>query len=264
MFATLVVFARGSFGREPTETDNSMNALTAKLIADAFAQAKDQPAAERFKLFRAVANAALEKCPNNVLIVEQLQAATTVEELEKALRTSYDILTFTMKSEAALPADFPEPTPVGEIQVKQYPAYRLARTASQKNSGFFKLFAHITLNRIEMTAPVEMTYLSDDDKEPEQIDMAFIYGDAKLGKAGNKLGGVTVQDIPALTTVSIGLRGDNDRVKLAAVEQRLLDWLARQTPDYERAGKLRVMGYNSPEVPSDARFYEVELPIKKK
>jgi hypothetical protein len=86
----------------------------------------------------------------------------------------------------------------------------------------------------------------------------------KLGKTGDKLGGVKVQDIPALTTVSIGLKGDNDRVKLAEVERRLERWLAQHAADHERAGDLRVLGYNSPQVPPDSRYYEVELPIKKK
>jgi SOUL heme-binding protein len=264
VFASLAFLAGASLGDEPASGENSMNSQSAKLIADAFAKAKNQPAAERLQTFQAVAKVVQEQCPKNVLIAEQLQAATSGETLETALRTSYDLLTFTMKKEADLPAGFPKPTPVGEIQLKQYPAYRLARTASEKNSGFFKLFAHITLNRIEMTAPVEMTYRANDKQVPEQFDMAFIYGDTKVGKTGDKLGGVTVQDIPALTTVSIGLKGDNERVKLAEVERRLERWLAQHETDHERAGNLRVLGYNSPKVSPDSRYYEVELPIKKK
>ena len=243
VFASLAGLVGASLGEEPAVGENAMNSQSAKLISDAFAKAKDQPAAERLQKFQAVAKVVQEKCPQNVLIAEQLQAATSGETLETALRASYDLLTF---------------------KLKQYPAYRLARTASAKNSGFFKLFAHITLNRIEMTAPVEMTYRVNDKQVPEQIDMAFIYGDTKLGKTGDKLGGVTVQDIPALTTVSIGLKGDNDRVKLAEVEQRLESWLTQHATDYERSGNLRVLGYNSPQVPTDSRYYEVELPIKKK
>lgn len=263
-FASLAVLVGTSLAGEPAEAENAMNSESAKMIADAFSKAKDQPAAEQLETFRAVAKVVQEKCPKNVLVAEQLQAADSRESLEAALRKSYEMLSFKMKKEADLPAGFPNPTPVGESQVKQYPAYRLARTSSQKNSGFFKLFAHITLNRIEMTAPVEMTYRAGDNQVPEQIDMAFIYGDTKLGKAGDKLGGVSVQDIPALTTVSIGLIGDNDRAKLAEVERRLELWLAQQATDYERAGNLRVLGYNSPQVPSDSRYYEVELPIKKR
>ncbi|WP_202921150.1 heme-binding protein [Anatilimnocola aggregata] len=264
LFASLTGLLEVSLSDEPAIVEDSMNSQSAKLIADGFAKAKDQPAAERLQTFQAVAKVVQEKCAKNVLIAEQLQAATSGETLETALSASYDLLTFKMKKEADLPAGFPEPTPVGEIELKQYPAYRLARTASEKNSGFFKLFAHITLNRIEMTAPVEMTYRANDKQVLEQIDMAFIYGDTKLGKTGDKLGGVTVQDIPALTTVSIGLKGDNDRVKLSEVERRLERWLAQHATDHERAGNLRVLGYNSPQVSPDSRYYEVELPIKMK
>jgi hypothetical protein len=264
VFASLAVLAGMSLGDEPADGGSSLSTQAATIIADALSLAKDQPAAERLQTLQAVAKVVQEKCPQNVLIAEQLQAATSGETLETALRASYDLLKFKMKKEADLPAGFPEPTPVGEIQLKQYPAYRLARTVSKKNSGFFKLFAHITLNRIEMTAPVEMTYRANDKQVPEQIDMAFIYGDTKLGKTGDKLGGVTVQDVPALTTVSIGLKGDNDRVNLAEAEQRLERWLAQHATDHERAGNLRVLGYNSPQVPPDSRYYEVELPIKKK
>jgi hypothetical protein len=241
-----------------------MNNDSAKLIADALAQAKGKPAAAQLETYQAVAKAVQEKSPQNVLVAEQLQAANSREALEAALRKSYEILTFKMKKEADLPTGFPEPTPVGEIRVKEYPAYRLARTPSKKDSGFFKLFTHITINRIEMTAPVEMTYNSDVEKGPEQIDMAFLYGDPKLGKTGDKLGEVTVSDIPAMTTVSIGLMGNNERAKLAEVERRLEGWLAQHSAEYERAGKLRVLGYNSPQVRADARYFEVELPIKKK
>lgn len=262
VFASLA--AGVALGGHAAEGESAMKSEAAKRIAEALSMAKDRPAGEQLETYRAVAKVVQENCPNNVLIAERLQAAASSEELEAALRTSYEMLTFQVKMEADLPAGFPKPTPVGEIQVKHYPAYRLARTASQQNSGFFKLFAHITLNRIEMTAPVEITYAADDNKVPEQTDMAFIYGDPKLGKTGDKMGGVAVQDIPALTTVSIGLKGDHDRAQLAEIERQLERWLAQQAADYERAGKLRVLGYNSPQVPPDARYYEVELPIKKK
>ncbi len=165
VFASLAGLVGASLGEEPAVGENAMNSQSAKLISDAFAKAKDQPAAERLQKFQAVAKVVQEKCPQNVLIAEQLQAATSGETLETALRASYDLLTFKMKKEADLPTGFPEPTPVGEIQLKQYPAYRLARTASAKNSGFFKLFAHITLIHQYATFPAKglfrITQMSD-------------------------------------------------------------------------------------------------------
>ncbi len=265
VFASLAVLAGASLGGEPADDGNSMNSQSATIIAEALSVAKDQPATERLKTFQAVAKVVQERCPTNVLIADQLQTATSSESLEAALRTSYELLTFKMKEEADLPAGFPQPTPVGEIQVKSYPAYRLARAASQNDSAFFTLFAHITLNRIAMTAPVEMTYgTAGTEKQPQQTNMAFLYGERTLGKVGNKLGGVKVEDIRAMTTVSIGLKGDSNLKKLSELEQRLEKWLEQHGPNYERAGNLRVLGYNSPGVPSDSRYYEVEIPIKQK
>jgi hypothetical protein len=253
-----------SLGGEPPEDKPTAASQTVKMIAEAIASAKDQPDQARLRALQALATAVQEKHPHNVFIADQLKAATTLESYEAALRSVVSILSFKPKEEADLPKGFPSPTPLGEIQLKQYPAYRLARTPSKNDSGFFKLFAHITMNRIEMTAPVEMTYQANDKNKPEQIDMAFIYGDSNLGKTGNKFGGVTVSDIPAITTVTIGLKGDNDRANLVEVEQRLENWLKQNATDYERAGNLRVLGYNSPQVRNDLRFYEVELPIQKK
>ena len=67
-----------------------------------------------------------------------------------------------------------------------------------------------------------------------------------------------------MTTVSIGILGEIDQGDLAAMEKRLEEWLVRKAPQYQRAGNLRVMGYNSPNIKSELRYYEVELPIEKK
>ena len=45
--------------------------------------------------------------------------------------------------EAELPKGFPAYTPVGTIEVKQYPAARLVQAKSGGDSGFWKLFLHI-------------------------------------------------------------------------------------------------------------------------
>ena len=62
-------------------------------------------------------------------------------------------------SEAKLPEGFPQPGPVGSVIVKEYPAYRLARTRAGGGDGgmFMRLFRHIERNDVKMTAPVEMT-----------------------------------------------------------------------------------------------------------
>ncbi len=65
---------------------------------------------------------------------------------------------------APLPEGFPTPTADGEIEVKQYPAYRSATVqvngdfGSASSRGFSPLFRHISDNDISMTAPVEAQY----------------------------------------------------------------------------------------------------------
>ncbi|PQO43966.1 heme-binding protein [Blastopirellula marina] len=253
-----------TLGGDPEEEDAAVKAEVTTLISSALAEEKDQTPGARLKKLQQAADAVQAKFPRNVLVAEPLQAADSADALEKALRQAQKTLTFQIKHEADLPAGFPQPTPVGEIGLKQYPAYRLAKTGSRNDSGFFKLFTHITLNRIEMTAPVEMTYDSGQDQSPQQTAMAFLYGDPTIGQVGDKLGGVNVADVPAITTVSMGLAGDVNPKRLAETERRLETWLSQHAPEYERTGKLRVLGYNSPRIADERRYFEVELPVGKK
>jgi hypothetical protein len=254
-----------------SETPAVAVADTVALIKQALADAKSQEEDERLSTLQAAAKRVLEVQPNNLLISTKLQAALDQSEadtksqaksLQTALSESAEILNFRMKKEADLPKGFPEPGSLGEIHLKQYPAYRLARAASKADSAFFTLFNHIKANKIEMTAPVEMRFDNADQKY-QQIDMAFLYGEPDWGKLGDAGKGVTVQDIPEMTTVAIGLTGDFDP-KSATYIDALEAWLARHAPEYERDGKVRVMGYNSPFVWKSQRFFEIEIPVKKR
>jgi hypothetical protein len=66
--------------------------------------------------------------------------------------------------ESPLPDGYPEPTPFGAIDIKEYPSVRRAELTSKDDSGngmvagFFPLFNHIKKRDIAMTAPVEMDY----------------------------------------------------------------------------------------------------------
>ena len=184
--------------------------------------------------------------------------------VQVGLRDAVETLEFQPFQEARRPKGFPEPTPVGEIKVKRYPAYRLARTempAGQLGEGraFFALFEHIARNKIEMTAPVELTY-STGKEPPSGEAMAFLYEDAELGTPGSQ-GNIKVMDVPAMTTVTIGVRGDQTAERIEEARERLQHWLDHQD-EYKEAGKLRVMGYNSPMVPVERRYLEVEIPIR--
>lgn len=163
--------------------------------------------------------------------------------------------------EAPMPEGFPEPTPVGVVEFKRYPSYRKAEAAGR--IAFWMLFQHIRSQGISMTAPVEMAYRTDDPTAGREMSMAFLYQDPGIGNTGRK-GAVEVVDVPAMPVVSIGLRGTRSDAILARAETRLRDWLEANKDSYEASGPVRVMGYNSPFVPRDRQFYEVQIPIRKR
>ena len=173
--------------------------------------------------------------------------------------------------EALMPKDFPPPGPVGEVIVKTYPAYRLARVESgaNQNAGqdtmFMSLFRHIQKNEIEMTAPVEMTYpaaaiqVAKPDAKPQA--MAFLYGDAKLGKPGAE-GAVVVEDQAPMKVLSVGMRGGYNPPPMEEGMKLIRQYLAANSGKFEIAGPPRFLGYNSPFVPPFLQFGEVQVPVK--
>jgi len=249
----------------------SLETETVALINSALADSKSQSIDDRLLTLQTAAQAVLRDRPNNLLISSKLQKALDrsetdvkkqVKSLQAVLSDSAEILSFRMKKEAELPKGFPEPVGLGEIQLKNYPEYRLARAASKKDGAFFTLFNHIKANNIEMTAPVEMRF-DEADRKYQQVDMAFLYGAPDWGQAGEAGKGVVVEDIPAITTVAIGLAGDFDSNVTPYVDE-LEAWLMQHASDYERDGQVRVMGYNSPFVWKSQRFFEIEIPVKKR
>ena len=249
----------------------------AKRAKQALKDASNREPASQIALLRAAAEdvrkLAGENVEVNATLFEALEQAKQLKSeepravaLQEGLRQAIETLEFQPFQEAKLPQDFPEPTPVGQIKVKRYPAYRLARAempAGRLGEGraFFTLFEHILRNKIEMTAPVELTYSSERDL-PRGEAMAFLYEDAKLGSTGSE-GSIEVCDVPAMTTVSIGVRGDLMAERVAEARESLQRWLDHQD-DYEATGKLRVMGYNSPMVRAERRYFEVEIPLRER
>jgi hypothetical protein len=161
--------------------------------------------------------------------------------------------------EAEMPKGFPGYTPVGQIEVKQYPAYRKASTSGL--AEFWKLFWHIKQNNVTMTAPVEMDYGDLHAAKSKERSMSFLYERPDQGSIG-KQGSVEVTDVPAMTVVSIGCRGERTKSTIAEAREKLVQWLDAKKGDYVSAGPMRVMGYNSPFVPRDKNFFEVQIPVK--
>lgn len=169
--------------------------------------------------------------------------------------------------EAELPEGFPPPGKVFMPIIKQYPAYRAARTPMQgdkgdENQAFWRLFNHIKSRGVPMTAPVEMVYEKPVDSGGKPVSMSFMYESQSQG-AREQDGAVEVVDLPALTVLSIGMRGNFDPPQRARAMQKLHAWLNEQKDSYQVVGPMRVLGYNSPFVLPMLRYYEVQVPVTK-
>ena len=184
--------------------------------------------------------------------------------------------------EAKLPQAFPPPSPVGEVVIQNYPPARLARVraveagrSGSPNDMFGPLFNHIKRNDIAMTAPVEIEYaaasstpLDGSAQGPTQrrsASMAFVYADPSLGRAGPDPadGRVVVEDVPALTVLSVGMRGGYTERNLAAGLEKLEAWMAANPGRLRAVGPPRYLAYNSPFVPGFLKFGEVQLPVER-
>ena len=178
------------------------------------------------------------------------------------------MLRFKPTMEAETPAGFPAHTPVGKVEVKQYPAYRMARFEMKEvpggNNAFFTLFNHIKKNNIAMTAPVEMDYSATEGAKPRETSMAFLYASTEIGSLSETKSGVKVMDIPAKTVLSIGMRGPTSAAQVETARKALQSWLERHQDAYVADGSLRVMGYNSPFVFGNRRYFEVQIPLRAK
>jgi len=71
--------------------------------------------------------------------------AKQADTLRTSLLAPIMILTFKLKAEAPVPAGFPAPTPIGVVEIKKLPIYRMAKV-----NNFFTLFHYIKKNNIEM------------------------------------------------------------------------------------------------------------------
>ncbi len=168
--------------------------------------------------------------------------------------------------EAAVPEGWPSPTPVGEVRLKQYPAYRAAvvHASDVERAGmdgmFDELFRHIKRNEIKMTAPVEMT-LGGGESEATPRRMAFMYRERTLGERGRD-GVVEVVDVPEQRVVSVGVRGRYDEQRFREAMERIEAWLAEHAEAWRAAGPPRCLGYNSPFVPWLLRYGEVQVPVE--
>ena len=263
------------FISQPTYAfENQAQSLEAEKLRNAIDEAnKIKDPKQRLDLLKAASEKVIASCKDNLMARDILVKATKdiskIEDIAKQadiLRTGLlevlVILTFKPRVEAPVPAGFPAPSPVGVVEIKKLPVYRMAKVANSGLGGnnFFTLFNHIKKNNIEMTAPVEMTMTEKNGKYTES-SMAFLYQETTLGKVGPQ-GNVAVLDTTECTVVSVGMRGSPSSENIESARRWLLEKIKTTPQAYEIAGELKVMGYNSPFMPEKLRYYEVQLPLK--
>ena len=263
------------FISQPTYAfENQAQSLEAEKLRNAIDEAnKIKDPKQRLDLLKAASEKVIASCKDNLMARDILVKATKdiskIEDIAKQadiLRTGLlevlVILTFKPRVEAPVPTGFPAPTPVGVVEIKKLPVYRMAKVANSGMGGnnFFTLFNHIKKNNIEMTAPVEMTMTEKNGKYTES-SMAFLYQETTLGKVGPQ-GNVAVLDTTECTVVSVGMRGSPSSENIESARRWLLEKIKTTPEAYEIAGELKVMGYNSPFMPEKLRYYEVQLPLK--
>jgi len=254
--------------------ENQAQALEAANLRIAIDEAnKIKDPKQRLDSLKVASEKVIASCKDNLMTRDILIKATKdiskIEDIAKQadiLRTGLlevlVILTFKPKVEAPVPAGFPAPSPVGVVEIKKLPVYRMAKVANSGLGGnnFFTLFNHIKKNNIEMTAPVEMTMTEKNGKYTES-SMAFLYQETTLGKVGPQ-GNVAVLDTTECTVVSVGMRGSPSSENIESARRWLLEKIKTTPQAFEIAGELKVMGYNSPFMPEKLRYYEVQLPLK--
>ena len=263
------------FISQPTYAfENQAQSLEAEKLRIAIDEAnKIKDPKQRLDLLKAASEKVIASCKDNLMARDILVKATKdiskIEDIAKQadiLRTGLlevlVILTFKPRVEAPVPAGFPAPTPVGVVEIKKLPVYRMAKVANSGMGGnnFFTLFNHIKKNNIEMTAPVEMTMTEKNGKYTES-SMAFLYQETTLGKVGPQ-GNIAVLDTKECMVASVGMRGSPSSENIESARRWLLEKIKTTPQAYEIAGELKVMGYNSPFMPEKLRYYEVQLPLK--
>lgn len=171
---------------------------------------------------------------------------------------------------APLPEGFPPPTADGVIEIKQYPAYRAATVqvngdlAEAPSQGFSPLFNHISSNDISMTAPVETRYpaatLEADGAIAGEAAVSFLYRSLDIVPR-EVAQDVAVEDMPAMTVVSLGMRGGYSYDNYIEGIEQLQAWLSEH-PEYAIAGPPRRFFYDGPFVPDFLKRNDIQIPIR--
>ncbi len=170
---------------------------------------------------------------------------------------------------APLPEGFPAPTASGSIEIKSYPAYKEATylvrgdLARANQEAFYPLYQHISSNDIAMTAPVEARYpsstLESNANKQGETRVSFLYRSTNVYPK-EVVENITIENIPAMTVVSLGRTGDYSYQSYQEGIDKLKDWLKKH-PQYHIAGLPRRFFYDGPYTPDAFKHSEIQIPI---
>lgn len=173
---------------------------------------------------------------------------------------------------APLPDGFPPPTPSGEIEIKQYPAYRAATVqvsgdlANASSRGFSPLFRHISSNDISMTAPVETRYPtalgSGGPATDGEAAVSFLYRSPDIVPQ-EVASNIQVEDTSPMVVVSLGIRGGYGFEHYTQGMERLNAWLAEH-PNYIVSGPPRRFFYDGPYIPDPLKRSDIQIPVQQR
>lgn len=168
--------------------------------------------------------------------------------------------------EAPLPEGFPPPGPVGEVIEKQYPVTRSYSAAG--DGAFMDCFSYLAAHHHKMTAPVVVEYKPGTEKSSGQARsgmpipierMHFLLEKNSLDDL-KEAGAVKVADMPKMRVLSIAQRGPVTKEAIKSAQDKLNAKL-KELAKVQSAGEFRILGYNSPMIPREKNFWEVQLPI---
>ena len=151
------------------------------------------------------------------------------------------------------------PTAPGVIEIKELPASRWLVARSDEsyhdraNGLFSQLFAYLRANEVKMTVPVQA------DMKPGA--MRFHVGKSDAVRSLPDTDTVKVEEMPARTVASAGVRGGYTEKNFAEAESRLKTWLSAR-PQYEADGPAYGVFWNSPFVPWFVKRSEVHIPVR--
>lgn len=140
---------------------------------------------------------------------------------------------------------------------------------------FGPLYNHIKRNEIAMTSPVEIGYdrNAGESREADATSgdrrlsesMAFLYRDPAWGNLGIDPSDprIVVEEVPAMTVLSIGVRGDYTDDQFIAAIGKLREWISANPGCVRVTGSPRYLAYNSPFVPRFMKFGEVQIPVQR-